>query len=117
MVLTHAPTGGSGTQKQAFIYFEIMQSDTDRVRYVEWATAYDSANPKHIVIQDGMSVTKTNVMKLPPITPRGRVAPGGYAPFRLTGDAVTNPTEEWNEKDGIDVTIAFTFTPLHYRDW
>ena len=117
MRLVTSPTGGSGTEKQAFIYFEIVQSDTDRVRYVEWATAYDPTNPRHIVIQDGMSATKTNVMKLPPVTPRGRVAPGGYAPFRMTGDAVTNPTDEWTEKDGINVAVAFTFTPLHYRDW
>lgn len=115
MKLSSIPTGGSGTQKKAFIYFEIVQSDTDRDRYVEWAPAFDAS--KHIVIQDGMSVTKTNVLKLPPITPRGRVAPGGYAPFRLTGDAVTDPTDEWTEKDGINVTVAFTFTPLHYRDW
>ena len=35
MRLVTSPTGGSGTEKQAFIYFEIVQSDTDRVRYVE----------------------------------------------------------------------------------
>ena len=115
MRLATSPTGGGGTEKQAFIYFEIQQADTDRVNRVKWDSAYDES--KHIVIQDGMSVTKTNVMKLPPITPRGRVAPGGYAPFRLTGDAVANPTDEWTEKDGINVTVAFTFTPLHYRDW
>ena len=85
------------------------------VRNVEWAPAFDAS--KHIVIQDGMSVTRTNVMQLPPMTPRGRVAPGGYAPLRLTGDAVADPEDEWTEEDGVNVTVAFTFTPLHYRDW
>lgn len=115
MMLSSAPTGGNGTQKKAFIYFEIVPSNTDRVAYVEWAPAFDAT--KHIVLQNGVAKTRKNVMKLPPITPRGQVADGGYAPFRLTGDAVTNPTDEWTEKDGINVTVAFTFTPLHYRDW
>lgn len=115
MTLASAPTGGEGTEKSAFIYFEIQQSDTYKSKYVNWDPAYDPA--KHIVIQDGMSVTEENILKLPPITEKGKVADGGYAPFRLTGDAVREPTDAWTAADGINVTVAFTFTPLHYRDW
>ena len=112
MTLALSPTGGEGAEKRAFIYFEIQQSNTDNDRRVGWDPEYDAS--KHIVIQDGMSVRKQDVMTLPPMTPKGNVADGGYAPFRLTGDAVREPTDEWTEADGINVTVAFTFTPLSY---
>ena len=55
-------------------------------------------------------------MTLPARTLDGEVAEGGYAPFRLTGDAVKNPTDAWNTRDGINVMVAFTFTPLSYEN-
>ncbi|MDE6936139.1 MAG: hypothetical protein K2P26_11060 [Oscillospiraceae bacterium] len=112
MTLASAPTGGEGTAKSAFVYFEMQQSDTDNPKRVYWDPKYDPA--KHIVIQDGMSIKKPKIMTLPPMTREGWVADGGYAPFRLTGDAVRDPTDEWTEKDGIDVTVAFTFTPIFH---
>lgn len=39
------------------------------------------------------------------------VSSGGVAVFRLTGKADSKPKTDWTTKDGVDVTIAFTFTP------
>lgn len=112
MTLAAAPTGGTGTSKSAFVYFEIVQSDWDYVRNGLWAAAYDPA--KHIRIVSGVSQTMTDMLTLEPLNKYGEIAKGGYAQFRLTGDAVRKPTNEWNEKDGMDVTVAFTFTPVSY---
>ena len=54
------------------------------------------------------------MLRLEPLNKYGEVAKGGYAQFRLAGDAVRTPTSEWNESDGIDVMIAFTFKPISY---
>lgn len=111
MALTETPTGGTGSDKEAFVYFEIVQANTGNPDDVTWAVAYDAS--KHIVVKNG-AVTKENVLTLPAKTSNDEVAENGYAPFRLAGDAVEEPTDEWNEDDGIDVTVAFTFTPLPY---
>lgn len=112
MTLATSPTGGIGTVKSAFVYFEIVQSDWDYVRNGLWAAAYDPA--KHIRIVSGVSQTMTDMLTLEPLNKYGEIAKGGYAQFRLAGDAVRKPTNEWNEKDGMDVTVAFTFTPVSY---
>lgn len=117
MTLANSPTGGGGTQKRAFIYLEFQQTDTSQFKDVQWDSAYSAGKPTHIVLQNGVTVIRNNLMRLPPVTPKGKVAPGGYAPFRLTGDAATSPTEEWTTDDGIDVRIAFTFKPLPYHQW
>ena len=108
---------GGGTQKRAFIYLEFQQTDTSQFKDVQWDSAYSAGKPTHIVLQNGVTVIRNNLMRLPPVTPKGKVAPGGYAPFRLTGDAVASPTDEWTTDDGIDVRIAFTFKPLPYHQW
>lgn len=113
MLLASAPTGGTGTAKQAFLYFEIQQANTRYTDEVDWAPAYDPA--KHILITDGGSVTKNNIMTLPAMTLDHQVADGGYAPFRLTGDAVRAPTDAWTSEDGVNVVVAFTFTPIPFE--
>lgn len=114
MTLASSPTGGNGSQKQAFIYFEIQKSSTNEPEGVTWDTSYDPS--KHILVIEGTPNGKSDLLRLPAITREREVAAGGCAPFRLTGDAVRNPTNEWTGKDGIYVTVAFTFTPLHYSE-
>lgn len=36
---------------------------------------------------------------------------GSIALFRLTGDCVVSPKNEWTENDGFKVTVSFTFAP------
>lgn len=113
MRLVSGPTGGVGTNKDAFIYFEMVQADSEYPEDAEWASGYDAS--KHIIVGDGIPTSKTGMVTLPARNLLdAEVAPGGYAPFRLAGDAVVEPDTPWNNKDGINVTIAFTFTPLSY---
>lgn len=117
MTLSSTPTGGSGTDKSAFVYFEIQQTGPEYMDYpedVEWDSEYDAE--KHLVITPGVPATKQNILTLAARTLDGEIAEGGYAPFRLSGDAVKEPTNAWNNKDGLNVSVAFTFTPLSYPD-
>lgn len=112
MTLAAAPTDKTGTAKEAFVYFEIVQSNWDEVRRSLWAESYDPA--KHVPVSDGTPQTRADMLRLEPLNKYGEVAKGGYAQFRLAGDAVRRPASEWNESDGIDVMIAFTFKPISY---
>lgn len=112
MTLVSAPTGGTGTDKSAFVYFEIKQANSEYPEDVQWDNSYDAAN--HMLIMNGEPITRQEIMTLPAKTLDGEVSEGGYAQFRLTGDAVQNPTIPWNSRDGINVVVAFTFTPLPY---
>lgn len=113
MTLAPAPTEGTGTEKKAFVYFEIKQADSGDPADVQWEPAYDAG--KHIAVIPDAPETRENILTLPAKTLAGEVAAGGYAPFRLTGDAVKSPTDPWKSMDGIIVTVAFTFTPLPYE--
>lgn len=112
MHLVTSPTRGSGTAKNAFVYFEVQQADTEDLDDVTWDPAYDSS--KHVVVVEGVVQNYPRTLTLPPRTLEGEIAPGGYAPFRLTGDAVKTPTVPWTNKDGINVIITYSFTPLSY---
>ena len=112
MNLVATPTGGTGTAKNAFVYFEIQQSNSDDPEDVTWDPAYDPA--KHSVVIENVLQTYPVKLTLPAMTRDGEVAPGGYAPFRLAGDAVKTPTNPWTKLDGINVIITYTFTPLPY---
>lgn len=112
MSLADAPTNRTGTDKKAFVYFEIVKSNYEEVRRSLWAEAYDPA--KHIPVVPGTPQIGTDLLTLEPLNKYGEVAKGGYAQFRLSGDAVRDPTNAWNEKDGINVMLSFTFTPISY---
>lgn len=112
MTLASSPTGEADTTKSAFVFFEIHQVDDPDFDLVDWDTEYDAA--KHIVVTDGVPITKKSIMTLPAMTMDKEVAPGGYALFRLSGDAVRQPTDAWTSNDGLTVTVAFTFTPIPY---
>lgn len=109
MTLATSPTNGTGTNKSAFVYFEMHPSDPYDPYSVEWDPAYDAS--KHIAVTTS-GASKTNVVTLEAASIYGEVL--GGAAFRLTGDAVKTPTNAWNEKDGIDVTVAYTFTPIPF---
>ena len=112
MTLVSAPTGGAGTEKSAFVYFVMKQASSAELDTVQWDPSFDAA--KHIAVTTGEPVTRQNILTLPARTSDGHVAENGYASFRLTGDAVKNPTTKWNSEDGVIVLVAFTFTPLSY---
>ena len=116
MTLVSSPTYGAGTSKKAFAYFEMQTADWDFPQAVQWDPAYNPA--KHIVVADGVTKAKQNIVTLPALPLNydiyGMLAEDAYAWFRQTGDTARNPTSEWNTKDGMKVTVAFTFTPISY---
>lgn len=113
MAMAPAPTGGAGTDKSAFIYFEMLQADTPDADEVQWEPVYNAS--KHIALRNGETVSQANIVTLPAKTLDGEVAEGGYAPFRLAGDVVKKPTTAWTKRDGVIVTVSFTFTPIPYE--
>ncbi len=96
---TQVPT----TSKRAFAYFEIQA--TNNPDSVAWDSGYD-AN-KHLVVRDGRS--KKNIITLDAGDENAPSSNKCYGAFRLTGDCVTNPKNEWTEQDGIDVVLTFSF--------
>lgn len=88
------------TSKCAFIYFEIVASDSTAG---DWAETYDPE--KHLLVRTG-SRTMRNIVTLDAVD-----GDNPYGAFRLTGDCVAYPRTEWTEEDGLDAKIAFTFVP------
>lgn len=104
LFLTGASTGGTGVIKRAFLYFEMRASAAAVLPQSDWDAAYDAQ--KHLIVRDfEMPERKMAILS----------ATGGTKPFgafRITGDCSTAPREAWSEEDGVDVKIAFTFSPL-----
>lgn len=111
LTLVSAPTNGAGSSKNAFVYFEMQQTSVDDWEYVRWDPVFDAA--KHINVTT-TAQTKRAMVTLPPLTLDGELPENAYAWFRLAGDAARAPTNEWSTNDGINVTVAFTFTPVSY---
>lgn len=101
-LLTQSTTNITTTAKRAFIFLDI-QAVTNPSS-VTWASAYD-AN-KHVIVRDG-STAKKNIIILDSADQNKR-----FGAFHLAGDCVQNPREQWTEKDGVDVEVVFTFSPL-----
>lgn len=98
--------GSELTSKEAFVYFEMKAVKLDDPNLVTWDKVYDEE--KHVVVCT-TAKTKKNVVTLDAWDENGQK--NCYGAFRLTGDCVTYPKTEWNSKDGLNVEIAFTFTP------
>jgi len=95
------------TSKKVFLYFEMQATDpgTD-LTTLTWDSAYNA--DKHVIIN---GQKKDNIVKLS-AAENGKATEGGIGAFHIAGDAVQSPENEWNDTDGVDVDIAFTFTPL-----
>lgn len=112
MKLASSPTYGIGYNKEAFLYFEMIQSDTPDTQNAQWAEKYSYV--KHIAIANKKTINVRDFLTLPAATKEGKVAEKGYALYRIAGDAVTNPSTAWNSNDGVNVLLGFTFTPVPY---
>lgn len=111
MKLVSAPTMGAGSDKEAFLYFEMIQSDSGDADAAAWAEKYSFVD--HIAIASEI-ITKNNFVTLPAQVSSGVAAQNGYALYHVAGDAVTAPNVEWSDTDGANVQVAFTFKPLPY---
>ena len=94
------------TAKKAFIYFEIHAADDPDT--VSWDSEYDEE--KHIVVRTSAK-TKKDIVAL------GAGGQGKcYGAFRLSGDCIESPKTPWTARDGVNVEIVFTFTPMATTD-
>lgn len=112
MVLSNSSVANSTTTaKRAFLYLNCQQADPgDDVNDMSWP-AFDPA--KNIVVSTSTVRTKKNILTLAAGNEDGTTAAGGVGVFRLSGDVTPNPKEAWNpNKDLVNVSITFTFTPL-----
>jgi len=103
MTLSSSSVDPKSTKKKAFIYFEIQPTNDPET--AEWDSGYD-AN-KHIVVRTSPK-SKKNMVTLDIADEAGEKK--CYGAFRLTGDCAAVPKIGWTEADGVNVTIAFTFT-------
>lgn len=105
LLLSGAPTGGTGAIKRAFVYFEIKASDTATPPQSIWDAEFDAS--KHLVVRN-FEMPARKMVRLSAADGDAR-----FGVFRLAGDCSANPVvEPWTEADGINVKITFTFTPL-----
>jgi len=110
MELSDTSTKGLGlTDKYAFVYFEMQRANPDDdLEKITWDSRYNEK--KHILVNG--TNEKENILQLAAADKNGEPTAGGVGAFRLAGDAVQDPTPGWNSKDGLNVTITFTFTPV-----
>lgn len=99
---SESTVGEDTTAKRAFMFFEI-QSASDPSA-VTWSNVY--REDKHILIRESTRTGK-NIIILGAADQAKR-----YGVFRVNGDCVQNPRDAWTEKDGVEVEVAFTFSPL-----
>lgn len=116
MTLSSSTTKGTGsTSKKAFMYFEMknvsasLGEDPESVR---WGSTYNEETG--IIVSATTQRTRKNMVTLAAADRYGDVTSKGSAAFHVGGDAVKNPKNEWNERDGVQITVSFTFKPLPY---
>ena len=110
------------TAKSAFVYLQA-KAATDTTgtaanvaaEYATWAaSAYDSNKD---VVVGTRAVTKEGIALLRAADMSGTngafaaYKAGSIALFRLAGDCVASPKDDWTEDDSFKATIAFTFAP------
>ncbi len=105
----------SSTSKKAFMYFEmknVSASQGEDPESVRWDGTYTEG--ADIIVSAARERTVKNMVTLAAADRYGEVTKAGSAAFRVTGDAVKYPKTAWTEKDGVQITVTFTFTPLPY---
>lgn len=126
VTLVDAAPSGTDKKIQAFVQLfealgvtEANRGDTETVINPMFA-ALDTANAKDsakvLTTSGGNAFTTAaggagNGLILREASADGELQNGGAGFFRLTGEVVQKPTEEWAKTDGFTVTVAFTFTP------
>lgn len=103
MGLTTSSTANLTTKsKKAFMYLEILSASDPST--VEWSNAFNAK--KHVVVREATTAKKDIVIV------GANEQEKRFGVFRLAGDCIQNPREEWTAKDGVEVEVAFTFSPL-----
>lgn len=101
------------TWKKVFMYFEMKNvsvAQGEDPSSVRWDGVYNEETD--LVVKDGKQTKIENLLTLGAAKQGGAASANSSAAFHLTGDAVKNPASSWSEKDGVEVTVTFTFKPL-----
>lgn len=101
-LLSSSTTGSTTRTKKAFMYLEILPASDPSA--VEWSSAFDAK--KHVVVRES-SAAKKDIAIVGAADQEKH-----FGVFRLAGDCIQNPRSEWTAKDGVEVEVAFTFSPL-----
>ena len=112
MTLSSSSLAASTTRtKRAFIYLDKRVTDPGvDLSTLDWDQSVYDGNVQLLVTEAGRE--RNNFLTLAGTDENGNALPGSVGAFRLNGDAVTNPREEWNPAvDNIAVHITFTFRP------
>lgn len=92
------------TVKCAFVYFEMKSASGETPS--AWDSEFDA--DKHIVLRNGASRTMRDMVIIDKADRSNH-----FGAFRLAGFCgPIAPRTPWTEKDGINVSIAFSFKPL-----
>lgn len=110
MTLASSTTQGTSlTSKKAFVYFEMKSAGPDDdLNSISWDSTYDP--DKHVLVRG--TKKKEGIIQLAAADENGDAVDGGVGAFHFAGDAVENPKSSWNKRDGVNVEVAFTFTPV-----
>lgn len=82
--------------------------------FEDWGE-FTTAGAKDLLLKSTAASSGTDLAILDPIntaTGSNHEKVGGVGLFRLAGNVVTAPTEAWEETDGFNATVAFTFSPV-----
>ena len=102
LLVAESTANSTAVTKRVFMYFEMQTVDSPGEE--NWAGGYDAE--QHIVVRESTKTVKNLVIL------GAADQDKCYGAFRLTGDCIENPRDEWNSKDGVTVEIVFTFAPL-----
>lgn len=108
ITLVKSSTAASTSKnKNMFMFFQMKAVDESAVESLEdivWDTVYNEDS--HVL------VSTTTKSKKQIVTLDANKEDNCYGAFRLYGDCIASPTKPWKTTDKLDVTVAFTFTPL-----
>lgn len=97
----------TGKDKQVFVKMQLLTADDTNSD----ADAFTSGTPVELVLAT-TAVSLKDPIELAASDDNTAPEAGGVLAFRFTGDTSKEPTVAWTNKDVVNATVAFTFTPM-----
>lgn len=104
LAITGHPLEGGEADKLAYLYMEF-QNLPSAGSEAGWSGGYTGAPNQLLASGDGAVLGDVLQLCAGAETP-------AYAAYRLFGSLSETPLDEWNSKDGLTVTVSFTFRPV-----
>lgn len=100
--LATAPVTADVTTNSVFMYFQMMEAE-DGTTEPDW-TDYTEASD---ILVGTRAVSKSGMVKM-----EAGDTTATFAAFHVAGEAASAPKTPWAATDKVNVTVAFTFTPV-----